>query len=170
MSPKMPASVTPIASTTATQPSGIASIAARVEIGDAQEAGVARSSRAGTKRSVNARPTMRGCSGRNGLAPRIQTLRRPFLSSTVVRVAVVTPSQRGENLGIGRHDMFPGSAGQISASLGRAEHGPGRRARAAGETAPRSAHNPNGKVSSSPSLSGWRPGSGVTAFVSSNQT
>jgi methylase of polypeptide subunit release factors len=32
----MPASVTPIASTTATQPSGIASIAARVEIGETQ--------------------------------------------------------------------------------------------------------------------------------------
>ena len=36
MSPKMPASVTPIASTTAMQPAGIASIAARVEIGDDQ--------------------------------------------------------------------------------------------------------------------------------------
>ena len=59
MSPKMPASVTPIASTTAMQPAGIASIAARVEIGEAHEAGVARSSRAGTKRSVKARPTRR---------------------------------------------------------------------------------------------------------------
>ena len=56
----MPASVTPMASTTATHPSGMASMAARVEIGEAQEAGVARSSRAGTKRSVKARPTTRG--------------------------------------------------------------------------------------------------------------
>ena len=39
--------------------SGIASIAPRVEIGCAQLAGVARSSRTGTKRSVNAGPTMR---------------------------------------------------------------------------------------------------------------
>jgi hypothetical protein len=93
MSPKMPASVTPSASTTAMQPAGMASIAARVEIGEAQEAGVARSSRAGTKRSVKARPTTRCggvCSGR---APRIQTLRRPFLSRTVVSVAVVTPDR-----------------------------------------------------------------------------
>jgi hypothetical protein len=37
MSPKMPASVTPIASATAMQPSGIASIAARVEIGEDQD-------------------------------------------------------------------------------------------------------------------------------------
>jgi hypothetical protein len=59
MSPKMPASVTPIASTTAMHPSGIASMAARVEIGDDQLAGVARSSRAGTKRSVKARPDER---------------------------------------------------------------------------------------------------------------
>ena len=52
----MPASVTPMASTTAMQPSGIASMAARVDIGEDQDSGVARSSRAGTKRSVNARP------------------------------------------------------------------------------------------------------------------
>ena len=37
---KMPASVVPIASTTAIAPAGIASIAARVEIGDAHDAGV----------------------------------------------------------------------------------------------------------------------------------
>ena len=61
MSPKMPASVTPMASTTAMQPSGMASIAVRVEIGDDQDSGVARSSRAGTKRSVKAGPTSRGC-------------------------------------------------------------------------------------------------------------
>src|SRR3954454_932298 len=90
MSPKMPASVMPMASTTAMQPCGIASIAVRVEIGDDQDSGVARSSRAGTKRSVKAGPTSRGCPGRNGLVPRIQTFRRPFLSSTVVMVPVDT--------------------------------------------------------------------------------
>ena len=68
----------------------MASMAARVEIGAPQDAGVARSSRAGTKRSVKARPTRRGWPGASGFEPRIQTLRRPFLSSTVVSVAVVT--------------------------------------------------------------------------------
>src|SRR5215467_403870 len=89
MSPKMPASVMPMASTTAMQPAGIASIAVRVEIGDDQDSGVARSSRAGTKRRVKAGPTRRGIPGFSGRAPRIQTFRRPFLSSTVVIVAVV---------------------------------------------------------------------------------
>src|SRR4051794_19410893 len=93
MSPKMPASVIPIASTTAMQPSGIASIAVRVEIGDDQDSGVARSSRAGTKRSVKAGPTRRGRPGRSGRAPRIQILRRPFFSRTVVMVAVVMPAR-----------------------------------------------------------------------------
>ena len=89
----MPASVVPIASTTAMAPAGIASIAARVEVGEAHDAGVARSSRAGTKRSVKARPTRRdGKRSATGSAPRIQTLRSPFLRSTVVSVAVVTPS------------------------------------------------------------------------------
>src|ERR1043166_7887161 len=73
MSPKMPASATPMASTTAMQPFGMASIAVRVEIGDDQDSGVAKSSRAGTKRSVKAGPTSRGCPGRSGLVPRIQT-------------------------------------------------------------------------------------------------
>src|ERR1700742_1517983 len=90
MSPKMPASVMPMASTTAMQPSGMASIAVRVEIGDDQDSGVARSSRAGTKRSVKAGPTSRGCPGRSGREPRSQTFRRPFLSRTVVMVAVDT--------------------------------------------------------------------------------
>src|SRR6201991_2489855 len=90
MSPKMPASVIPIASTTAMQPSGIASIAVRVEIGDDQDSGVARSSRAGTKRSVKAGPTSRGIPGLSGRAPRIQTFRRPFFRRTVVMVAVET--------------------------------------------------------------------------------
>ena len=93
MSPKMPASVTPMASTTAMQPSGMSSIAARVERGEDQEAGVARSSRAGMKRSVKARPTRRGWSGRSGRVPRIQTFRRPFFSRIVVSVAVDTPER-----------------------------------------------------------------------------
>src|SRR3984885_14128580 len=89
-SPKMPASVTPMASTTAMQPSGIASIAVRVEIGEDQDSGVARSSRAGTNRKVKAGPTSRGSPGRSGLVPRSQTFRKPFLSSTVVIVGVDT--------------------------------------------------------------------------------
>jgi len=48
-----------IASATQMQPSGIASMAERVEIGLSQLAGVARSSRTGTKRKVKAGPTMR---------------------------------------------------------------------------------------------------------------
>ena len=59
MSPKMPASVTPMASPTAMQPSGMSSIAPLVERGDDQDSGVARSSRTGTKRSVKAGPTTR---------------------------------------------------------------------------------------------------------------
>jgi len=91
----MPASTMPIASTTAMAPSGIASIAARVEIGEPHDAGVARSSRAGTKRKVKARPARRFAAAAwpTGIAPRIQTLRRPFFRSTVVRVAVVTDSR-----------------------------------------------------------------------------
>src|SRR5260221_7675245 len=68
----------------------MASIAVRVEIGEDQDSGVARSSRAGTKRNVKAGPTGRFCSGRSGREPRIQTFRRPFLSRTVVMVAVDT--------------------------------------------------------------------------------
>src|ERR1700722_2739409 len=90
MSPKMPASVMPMASTTAIQPFGMASIAVRVEIGDDQDSGVARSSRAGTKLSVKAGPTSRFCPGFSGREPRIQTFRRPFLRRTVVMVAVDT--------------------------------------------------------------------------------
>src|SRR3984885_4491246 len=86
----MPASVMPMASTTAIQPSGMASIAVRVEIGDDHDSGVARSSRAGTKRRVKAGPTSRFCPGRSGREPRIQTFRRPFLRRTVVMVAVDT--------------------------------------------------------------------------------
>src|SRR3954454_6356999 len=90
MSPKIPASVTPMASTTAMQPAGMASIAVRVEIGDDHDSGVARSSRAGTKRRVKAAPTRRGCPGRSGREPRIQTFRNPFFRRTVVMVAVDT--------------------------------------------------------------------------------
>ena len=90
MSPQKPASLTPLASITSMQPAGISSIAARVDFGELQEAGVARSSRAGMKRTVNALPTMRGWSLVRGNAPRIHTLRRPFFSRIVVSVAVVT--------------------------------------------------------------------------------
>src|SRR5688572_3499000 len=90
MSPKMPAVVTPIASAMAMQPSGIASIAARVEIGLPQLSGVARSSRTGTKRSVKAGPTSRSPPSISGSAPLIQQCRMPFFSSIVVMVAVVT--------------------------------------------------------------------------------
>ena len=86
----MPAPVTPIASATTTQPSGIASIAARVEIGLDQLSGVARSSRTGTKRSVKAGPTTRLPEKPNGIAPAIQQWRMPFFSSIVVMVPVVT--------------------------------------------------------------------------------
>src|ERR1700735_5608347 len=68
----------------------MASIAVRVEIGEDHDSGVARSSRAGTKRNVKAGPTSLGCPGRSGRAPRSQTFRRPFLSRTVVMVAVDT--------------------------------------------------------------------------------
>jgi hypothetical protein len=66
------------------------SMAARVDLGEDQDSGVAKSSRAGTNRKVNARPMSRGCAGRSGHAPRSQTLRRPFLTRMVVMVAVVT--------------------------------------------------------------------------------
>ena len=75
---------------TAMHSAGIASIAARVDFGDDQDSGVARSSRAGTKRSVNARPTSRFCPARSGCVPRSHTLRSPFFSRMVVMVAVVT--------------------------------------------------------------------------------
>src|SRR5262245_6990267 len=89
ISPKMPASVTPMASATTIAPSGIASMAARVDFGDAHDCGVAKSSRLGTKRSVKARPAMRRPAAlARGFGPRIHTLRRPFLCRTVVMVAV----------------------------------------------------------------------------------
>ena len=90
MSPKMPASVTPIASAIMTHPGGASSIAALVERGEDHEGGVARSSRAGMKRKVKACPIARGCPGRIGLVPRIQTWRNRCLSRMVVIVAVDT--------------------------------------------------------------------------------
>jgi hypothetical protein len=79
-----------MASATAITPSGMASIAERVEIGDAQLSGVAKSSRTGTKRKVKAGPTRRSPFGVSGFGPFIQQRRMPFLRSTVVTVAVVT--------------------------------------------------------------------------------
>ena len=84
----MPAEVTPIASTTAIAPSGMASIAARVEVGDDHDSGVARSSRAGTKRRVKAGPTMRSSAWNVGRGPCIQVRRTPFFSRMVVIVPV----------------------------------------------------------------------------------
>src|SRR5215207_1400479 len=80
-----------MASMTAMQPAGISSIAARVERGELQDAGVATSSRAGMNRIVKARPTTRGWFGASGRVPVIQTFRRPFFKRTVVSVAVATP-------------------------------------------------------------------------------
>jgi hypothetical protein len=90
MSPKMPAVATPMASATAMQPCGMASMAPRVEIGLAQLSGVARSSRTGMKRIVKAGPMMRRPEPSSGIGPCIQQRRMPFLSSTVVMVPVVT--------------------------------------------------------------------------------
>ena len=86
----MPAPGTPMASATTMTPSGMASMAPRVEIGFDQLSGVARSSRAGTKRSVKAGPISRSPPGTSGFGPFIQQRLMPFLSSMVVMVAVVT--------------------------------------------------------------------------------
>ena len=88
MSPKMPAPVTPMASATTTQASGMASMAARVEIGfdqfrrrqvlahrhEAQREGLAHHALAGKP---------------SGMAPAIQERRMPFFNSMVVMVPVV---------------------------------------------------------------------------------
>src|SRR4029077_20948287 len=89
MSPKIPALGTPIASATATTPSGMSSIAARVEIGLDQLSGVAKSSRTGTNRSGNAWPQIRSPPRTSGFGPLIQQRRMPFFSNMVVTVAVV---------------------------------------------------------------------------------
>jgi hypothetical protein len=78
-----------MASATAMQPSGISSMAPRVETGFAQLSGVARSSRTGTNRSVKAGPTTRASPETSGRGPLIQQRRIPFFSSMVVMVAVV---------------------------------------------------------------------------------
>src|SRR5690606_35004471 len=101
---------------TAMHPAGIASIAARVEVGEAQDSGVARSSRAGTKRSVKARPISRGWPLRIGRAPRNHTLRRPFFSRMVVRVAVET-SFNASAISPAERDMGPGSLVQAVCAL-----------------------------------------------------
>ena len=113
----MPAEPSPIASATAMQPSGISSIAPRVEIGFAQLSGVARSSRAGTKRSVKAGPTIRPVPATSGRGPLIQQRRIPFFSSMVVIVAVVIPRsalRRAAFIGV----LLP-SPFDVSAMLGR---------------------------------------------------
>src|SRR5260370_19427634 len=100
----------------------MASIAVRVEIGEDQDSGVARSSRAGTKRSVKAGPTSRGSPGRSGLVPRIQTFRRPFLSRTVVMVAVDTLDSVAIASGV-RDIWKAGSGGdELGAQLSRCGH------------------------------------------------
>ena len=53
-----------------------------------------RSSRTGTKRSVNAGPTRRAPSATSGFGPFIQQRRMPFFSSIVVMVAVVIDAER----------------------------------------------------------------------------
>src|SRR5262249_21663515 len=131
MSPKMPASVMPMASTTVMQPAGIASIAVRVEIGEDHDSGVARSSRAGTKRRVKAGPTSRGSPGFSGRAPRIQTFRRPFFKSTVVMVAVVildrilmaSGVRDIEKTGSARGICRDASCGAVLPRQGRDKHG-----------------------------------------------
>src|ERR1700680_3175083 len=68
-------------------------MADRVDRGDDQDSGVARSSRIGMKRKVKTAPTTRGEPERSGRQPRSQTLRRPFFSKIVVMVAVDTPER-----------------------------------------------------------------------------
>jgi hypothetical protein len=92
-----------MASAMAMQQSGIASIAARVERGYASDFGVARPSRAGRNLKVKACPISFGWLGERGFVPRIQTLRRPFFSSTVVTVAMET--ERRASIIDGSHIM-----------------------------------------------------------------
>ena len=124
MSPKIPAPVTPIASATAITPSGMSSMAPRVERGLAQLSGVARSSRAGTKRNVNAGPTARAYPVSSGLGPCIQVRRTPFLSRMVVMVAVETErrmaTRSGESIAVPllmKVDNHSGADGQVEAGF-----------------------------------------------------
>jgi len=86
---EMPAGCIAVADAMGVTSAGISSMAPRVEIGFAQLSGVARSSRTGTKRSVNAGPTRRPPPGTSGCGPFIQQRRMPFFNSMVVMVAVV---------------------------------------------------------------------------------
>jgi len=89
----------------------MASIAARVEIGDAQDSGVAKSSPAGTKRNVNAGPTMRRPAAvAIGIGPLIQIRRIPFFSRTVVIVAVDARSSARSSLDL---SLIPNSNAAI---------------------------------------------------------
>src|SRR3954452_4611944 len=130
MSPKMPADETPMASATAMQPSGIASMAPRVEIGFDQLSGVARSSRTGTKRSVNAGPTTRLPEKPSGIAPLIQARRMPFFNSIVVIVPVVTCCKASSILSMAKSNSGGGqteplvTAAQVSDEWQREQHHP----------------------------------------------
>ena len=74
--------------------------APRVEVGEDQDSGVARSSRIGTKRKVKARPTTRSpVALEKGRGPRSQELRMPFLRRSVVSVAVVQAASAAATAG-----------------------------------------------------------------------
>ena len=92
MSPKMPAVVTPIASATAMQPSGIASIAARVEIGlrPARRRREILAHRHEAQREGRPDEALACRRAQTASRPLIQQCRMPFFSSIVVMVAVVT--------------------------------------------------------------------------------
>src|SRR4051812_42775962 len=130
MSPKMPAPVTPMASATTTQFSGIASMAERVEIGFDQLSGVARSSRTGTKRSVKAGPTTRLPEKPSGIAPLIHARRMPFFNSIVVIVPVVTCCKASSILSMAKSNSGGGqaeplvTAAQVSDERQREQHHP----------------------------------------------
>src|SRR4029079_7351605 len=78
MSPNTPASVTPMASITAMQPCGMASIAVREEIGDDQDSGSAATSHAGPERTVQEVTSLRHEAQREGGPdqPRLSRLQR----------------------------------------------------------------------------------------------
>ena len=59
------------------------------ERAEASDSGVAKSSRSGMKRSVNAGPTRRAGVSWMLRVPRIHTLRNPFFNRTLAIVAVV---------------------------------------------------------------------------------
>src|SRR5579871_6049719 len=96
------------------QSRGISSMAARVECGADQDSGVAMSSRMGRKRRVKARPTTHFMPGFTGFVPRIQVLRSPFFSITVVKVALDTwrAASTASLLSVIRLVSFGGSGGE----------------------------------------------------------